>query len=338
MHHPKGVYESIVSEMESPLFRIMWVFGAKNPGRRHFDNNIVAFHIGSGYILSVSHNLRTECGLVRSMPDAIFGEQLLPLLTESQQAHFNRCYALDDSSGTRFLDVHDQTLIPGLIEAFKSSGFDTRWVSLGAAGVCKPHLIVQFKDSAFYGNQSVTSSFPAHARFYEQHIERHTYLLELDLVEAFYGSDIALYRVGSDYSGLVDLLPKVVPDFRIIEGSETDLYCLQSSPGGFLGRLLNRAQVEGYLDQHQVFFDRLGGNYILEGFRYLIRGYFRFGSSGAPYLIYDEEEGVFRANAVQSEASPVQLSINNSREGNFQYVNAIASPLRAIESRLKGLL
>ena len=71
--------------------------------------------------------------------------------------------------------------------------------------------------------------------------------------------------------------------------------------------------------------------------RYLIKGYFRFGSSGAPY-IRRNEQGRFVVNAIQSEASPIQLSIGNAREGNFQYVNAIASPLSGIEEQLRNHL
>lgn len=74
-----------------------------------------------------------------------------------------------------------------------------------------------------------------------------------------------------------------------------------------------------------------------EGLRYLIKGYFRFGSSGAPYIFYDQKSGSFKANAVQSEACPLQLSINNNREGNFQFVNALASPLN-IMNKLRGFI
>jgi len=74
-----NAFRSIVSEASSPLFRIMWVFGADTPQRRHFDNNIIAFHIGQGYFLSVAHNLRTECPLVRSMPESVFDQRLAPL-------------------------------------------------------------------------------------------------------------------------------------------------------------------------------------------------------------------------------------------------------------------
>ncbi|MEJ7823754.1 MAG: hypothetical protein WKF85_15645 [Chitinophagaceae bacterium] len=69
--------------------------------------------------------------------------------------------------------------------------------------------------------------------------------------------------------------------------------------------------------------------------RYLIKGYFRFGSSGAPYVFYDEENDIFKVNAIQSEACAIQLSINNNMNGNFQYVNAIASPLKIIQDRLE---
>jgi hypothetical protein len=101
--------------------------------------------------------------------------------------------------------------------------------------------------------------------------------------------------------------------------------------------MLNTATLEGYLDHYQTFVDRIGGNYHLEGLRYLIRGYFRFGSSGAPYLVRNAHDENFSVNAIQSEASPVQLSINNNRDGNYQYVNAIASPLHSISGELVNL-
>ena len=110
---------------------------------------------------------------------------------------------------------------------------------------------------------------------------------------------------------------------------------MQSSPGGFLGRLLNKAHIEGFLDHHGTFVDRIGGNYTFEGTRYLIKGYFRFGSSGAPYVYYDPESDQFKINAIQSEACPIQLLINNSQAGNFQYVNALGSPIKIIEERIQ---
>ena len=100
--------------------------------------------------------------------------------------------------------------------------------------------------------------------------------------------------------------------------------------------MMNESRVEGILDHHAVEGDRIGGTIFREGLRYLLKGYFRFGSSGAPYFVYDEETESFKVNAIQSEASPIQLSIGGNRNGNFQYINAIASPLLIIKEDLEA--
>ncbi len=133
-------------------------------------------------------------------------------------------------------------------------------------------------------------------------------------------------------------IPAAELNFQFLDEDVEKFYCLQSSPGGPAGRLLNAAKIEGMLDHFGIFPDDIGGNYTFEGFRYLIKGYFRFGSSGAPYLFYDAEKGKYVVNAIQSEASGIQLSIKNDREGNFQYVNAIASPLYIIRDALQSYL
>jgi hypothetical protein len=161
-------------------------------------------------------------------------------------------------------------------------------------------------------------------------------MLPVELVEAWYGADIALYRIIDTPREIIEQLPSVPVSFDFLDESSSNFYCLQSSPGGPGGRLLNRASIDGALDHFGISQDEVGGNYLFEGLRYLISGYFRFGSSGAPYLAYNAATGTFYANAVQSEASGVQLSINNDREGNFQYVNAIASPLHIVEQQLEA--
>lgn len=113
---------------------------------------------------------------------------------------------------------------------------------------------------------------------------------------------------------------------------------MQSSPNSEAGKLINKAQIEGFLEHFGIFQDRIGGNYTFEGTRYLIKGYFRFGSSGAPYVFFDDEIEKFKVNAIQSEACPLQLSIDNKMVGNFQYVNAIASPLNIIRDKLEAHL
>lgn len=328
----------IISENKSPLFRIMWVTNPADLARRHFDNNISAFHIGRGLVLSVAHNLRSENGFLKSIPESVFMNEILPAVNDQQKNLFLQSYLPDELTGVRHINVSNASVLQGITEAIKSINFDTRWFRLAEREISVPHLIIQFSDKQFYGNPSLTELFGAHDYFYEPSLNRHTFLLKLELIKAFYQSDIAVYRIVKSHEKIISALPFIEPDFTILNDDQPGLYCLQSSPAGFLGRLLNKALIEGYLDQYQVFNDRIGGSYVLEGSRYLIKGYFRFGSSGAPYIIYNETSGQFRVNAIQSEASPVQLSINNKMDGNFQYVNAIASPLNLIENELKELL
>jgi len=328
----------LIGEQTSPLFRIMWVTNPDDLTHRHFDNNISAFHVGKGYIISVAHNLRTENPLIKSISDGTWETDIFPKLNPAQKAVFNQCYVPDGKTGKRHIQVTNPAFIQTISETFRSIQFDTRWQTLAEKNISTPNLIIQFSNSKFYDDQKLADFFDDKKYFFEATLNRHTFLLKLKLVKAFYGSDLAVYRIDDTSSELIDKIPSLEIDFSIIGDQHDNLYCLQSSPAGFLGRLLNKAWMEGYLDHHQVFADRTGGNYILEGIRYLIKGYFRFGSSGAPYLMVDKQTGKISVNAVQSEASPIQLSINNNREGNYQYVNAIASPLRLIEQELKSLL
>lgn len=59
----------LVDEQKSPLFRIMSVFNNNEPQRRKFENNICAFHIGNGFVMSVAHNLRMKTQIFQSMPE-----------------------------------------------------------------------------------------------------------------------------------------------------------------------------------------------------------------------------------------------------------------------------
>jgi hypothetical protein len=328
----------LIGEQTSPLFRIMWINNVDEPLRRHFDNNISAFHIGNGFILSVAHNLKTEAQLFKSIDETIFATEIVPLLNGPQLQFLTTCYPLDPATNKRYLNPVSQSDVNSIVEILKQINFDTRWVTLMQKKSCKPHLIVHFKSNLFYNDSSLTAHFNASTYFEEPNINRHTFLMEVELVEAFYSDDIALYKIVNTPQELINRLPSIGCDFSILNDSQTDYYCLQSSPSGFLGRLVNKAKIEGFLDHHQIFLDRIGGNAIFEGLRYLIQGYFRFGSSGAPYVYYDIATKTFKANAIQSEACPIQLSINNNREGNFQYVNALASPLHLIEERLNAHL
>ena len=204
--------------------------------------------------------------------------------------------------------------------------------------ICKPYLVFQFRNNAFYNDSSLTNEFNPSMLLFDKDAHKYTYLIEMELVNAFYDADIALYKTVNVPQDIISKIPVVDVNFQFLDEGTDKFYCLQSSPSGPTGRLLNEAKIEGMLDHFGIFPDDVGGNYAFEGYRYLIKGYFRFGSSGAPYLFYDSDSGKYVANAIQSEASGIQLSIKNDREGNFQYINAIASPLYIIKDALQGYL
>jgi hypothetical protein len=212
--------------------------------------------------------------------------------------------------------------------------------TLYSHGVCKPFLIVQLQNNQFFGDPKATAQIhPSHV-FHEPNLNRYTFLLELEVLKVFLKEDITVYRVTNVSPDVIRLLPSISVDYSLYDDDSTSsLYCLQNSPSGTnLGRLLNRAQIEGILDHHGFQADEIAGNYLVEGLRYLIRGYFRFGSSGAPYVRFDDTPNQFAAVAIQSEACGIQLTIKNDREGNFQYINALATPLSLIGDYLRQLL
>jgi len=326
----------LINEQTSPLFRAIWVHNITEPTRRKFGNNICAFHIGGGFVLSVAHNLRAESGVLLSIDDSTYSTEILPHLNPTQTQLFNQCYPLDATTHKRYVNIANPTDAQTIIEALKQVNFDTRWLTLMQRKICTPYLIVQFRKNQFYESEKLTSYFDSNTYFPEPFLNRHTFLLELKLVDAYYSEDFSLYKIVNTEKAIIDRLPSIEVDFSLLEDNHPEFYCIQSSPHSEVGRLLNKAQIEGFLDHHGIFQDRIGGNYTFEETRYLIKGYFRFGSSGAPYVFYDPKKEKFKVNAIQSEACPIQLSINNNRDGNFQYINAIASPLINIKKKVKN--
>jgi hypothetical protein len=180
---------------------------------------------------------------------------------------------------------------------------------------------------------------PTNSSFPEHDIDRYTFIIKLDFIEAFYQDDYSIYQINSDYKKIIKFIPFIDIDYNIYDSLKKDFYCLQSAPiGNNLGHMLNQSSIEGLLDHFITFNDNIGGNYFSQGLRYIIRGYFRFGSSGAPYLKYNKIKRKFAVNAIQSEACPLQLMINNNQAGNFQYVNAIASPISNIKKKIKSIV
>jgi len=316
----------------------MWVYNIDEPQKRSFENNICAFHIGNGYFLSVAHNLRIQAGFYKSISEALYKKELFPILDGSQTRFLDQQYFIDEYTQKRYLNNHEPAAIQHIVNILKQKRFDTRWVTLAEKKVCTPCLVFNFQDNSFYNDTAATRLFAPERQFFEPAIHKHTFLVEVELVKAFYNADIALYRVVNTPREIIEKIPYAEIDFEFLDENVRDFHCLQSSPSGPTGRLLNEAHIEGMLDHFGIFQDEVGGNYIFDGYRYLVKGYFRFGSSGAPYLYYDAQKERYLVNAIQSEASGIQLSIKNDREGNFQYINAIASPLCIIKEDLEKYL
>ncbi len=329
----------MVNEQQSPLFRIMSIYDDNDPVRKKAENNISATHIGNGFILSVAHNLRHESQLIKSIDEKEFQNEIINNSNPYEVALFNKCYQLDSQKNRRYINTTDENDIASLVGAFKQINYDTRYVTLYSKGVCKPFLIVQFKNNEFYSDPSVTALINQNHKFPEPELNVHTFIIELELIKTYWPEDISLYKVtNSTDQQIVDKLPFVKISFGLADIGES-LYCLQASPSGSnLCRMINASRIEGILDHHAKILDRIGGDFIFEGHRYLMKGYFRFGSSGAPYLVYDAENDTFMINAIQSEASPIRMTINKKKEGNFQYINAIASPLQLVQNDIDKII
>jgi len=326
-----------INDVTSPLFRIMSVYNANEPHRRQIDNDICAFHIGNGYILSVAHALKGELTIFRSMTEADYQATIISHLTADEILQFNRWYVLDNATNKRYLNLGNQNDYTLLVDILKRINYDTRIETLYQNNICKPYLVIQQKAAQFYNDATAHARFHPSLKFLDPTSQRQTYLIEIELIEAFTADDVALYRIVNTHQSIIDLIPFFEIDHEIYDVSERDFYCLQSAPSDLTpGRLLNEANIEGLLDQWIKQPDRIGGNYTLEGLRYLIKGYFRFGSSGAPYLKFDADANVFKVNAIQSEVCSIQLTINENRNGNFQWINAIATPLANVIDRINA--
>lgn len=262
----------------------------------------------------------------------------MPKFRGSDANQLMQQFPLDAATQKRNLNVANENTVPNLVKKFQINKCDTRYENLYANGVCKPFLIVQFRNNQFFANPELTSQInPLHA-LHEPVLKRYTFLLELEVSKVFLEHDIAIYHLTNVSDDIIRILPSIEIDSNTYDDDSTNIFCLQSSPSTELGRLLNRAQIEGILDHWAIMPDDIKGNYVSEGLRYLIQGYFRFGSSGAPYVKYDDKSNKFKAIAIQSEACPIQLSIKNDREGNFQYVNALATPLSLVNGELRRIM
>lgn len=326
----------LIDEINSPLFRIMSTYNF-NGTNIVFANNICAFHIGNGIILSVAHNLRSLDKLPILISETFYQNELVGKIDPVDIPLFDLHYPLIPGATKRkFNDGGDNTVAEQLLKKLDDVKVDRRYSKLYSENCCKPYLVATFRKNAFCDDPLLNVHFSASNSFAESGLNRHTFLIELELLDECINEDIAIYKIVNTHIDIINKLPSVEVDYELYDTGTENYYCLQTAPFDNLGRIINEAKIEGILDNFSREVDILDNTYIMDGYRYLIKGYFRFGSSGSPYLIYHPETEKFKVNAVQSQASHIQLSINGKMEGNVQYVNGIASPLSLIEEKLKS--
>ena len=141
---------ALIHEQSSPLFRIMNIYDHSNPMRRRFSNNISAFHVGNGIILTVAHHLRADASRFESIDQVFFEANIRPHLNASQILLFDQYYPLDPATNKRYSNIIDQKVAQSIIETLKQIKFDTRWFNLINCNICNPFLIVQFINRQFY--------------------------------------------------------------------------------------------------------------------------------------------------------------------------------------------
>ncbi len=270
-------FEEVIREDSSPLFRIKEIRGL-GTDKLTWGNDIFAFHIGKGYILSVCHNL-------------IEGVEV----------------------------IEDGELV-SLYKRYNKN-------------ISKPYLLIHQKKDALFGNSHLNSYFADDHKMYENSFRRSLFLVDVELIEIITDYDIAIYKIADNFKYLIPSIPSIKIDTNIYDIDDDNYYGLQSAPWNQLGHMIHKVSIEGYVD-HFSKYDKI--DVVRDGFRYLTKGYLKFGSSGSPYLYYDKDKDEFRANAIQSELFGIQMRIEKSLN-NTQYVNAIATPLFNIKKKLYEL-
>lgn len=324
---------NLVDAKKSPLSRIMSIFNDDEPSRKKIENNICATHIGKGYVISVAHSLFSSVPFYHSLSELFYQNKVVTKLSDGEKLFVEQKYVLDTNTNKRYLQIA-QNEIQKLITIFSKIDLPLQYCEMYKEKICKPFLIFNFEENEFYFNDN-NKYFLPNNYFFESVINKHTFIIELELLEYDYKYDFALYKFTDKFMPLANIIPSIEVDFSIHDNNVHDLYCIQGATVDNLGRMVNKAIIEGYIDQFSNLGNYKGKAYFFEGLRYLIKGYFRFGSSGAPYVYFNNNKSTYVVNAIQSEACPQQLLINNNRDGNAQYINAIATPLINVEQIIK---
>jgi hypothetical protein len=206
----------LLNEQTSPLFRIMWVHNDNEPARRAFDNNICSFHVGNGIILSVAHNLRTEATFFRTITEASFQADILPNVSPVLQQLFNSSFILDNQTNKRYINIPNQADVKSVTDEIRRINYDTRWITMNQRNFCTPFLIIQFRNNQFYNDPELTALFNVNRYFHEPALGRHTFLIEVEILNPIYSEDIAIYRIVNTDQAIIDKLPSISIDYNFL--------------------------------------------------------------------------------------------------------------------------
>lgn len=329
-------FYKLVEEDKSPLHRISF----NNTKAREFEASFLTAHIGNGYFITVNHPLNGD-----RLPKEIDGAEFSNILktVPNHKSLLNKYYllagnkvVLNTTAFSQNQDVNEKNTIRIML-ALKEGKYDISYLKEFQRGLVKPSLVITFKNNLYYSSQVLTNKFGGNNILHESLINRTSFLIDLELVFTSYENDLAVYKAINVDKDIIDIIPSLDIDYSLLDFSNSnDLFCLQCSPNSDFGRTLNKSCIEGIVDS----VSNITLNFpvkIHEGKRYLLKTYYRFGSSGAPYIFYDEIKEKFVLNAIQSEGCGIQMDINGNRN-NMQFTNAIATPLFNIKDKLCELV
>jgi len=316
-----------ISDNTSPLFRIMSIANYDIPQKR-FANNIICSHIGNGYFITVTHNLKKTINIPESIPDSFFQNEFISYFKDDDKDYISSIFIFD--SNKKIWRYNQNEKKDKVISIIEKSNFSINYKKAYEKKIYKPFLIFNFKEKTFYNSNNLISNC-----IYEKKLDRYRYLLEVEISHASWKEDICIYKLKNRNQELINKIPHVDIDFNLYLDDNNEnykSYFLQSSPDSYLGRLLTEVKIKGISNHYNSH-----KNYTHDGIRYYIEGYAKFGSSGGAYLIYKKQENKIYLNAIQSELCPIQFTYNDNRSRNFQYRNSLATPINNIKSIIEEI-
>lgn len=325
-------FYNLIGEGTSPLNRISFT----NSTISSFENACLATHIGNGYFITVNHPLN-----MMRLPRIIPVSDYKHLMARSPEtaALFNNYYIQANEEMVINPNLppmqpeHEMIAVNQMQGVLNQSGYDSTYLTEIKKGYIKPVVVITFRNRLFFNDAKLTEKFESSYILNESLINRTSFIIDLELVATSYNDDVAIYKAINVDSDVLSVIPKVSLDFTLLDfSSNRELYCLQCAPNSEFGKTLNKSCIEGIVDNLSI--QNFGK--VHDGNRYLLKTYFRFGSSGAPYLTYNDSNGQFCLNAIQSEACPIQMDINGMRNG-MQYTHALATPIANIKSIIDKL-